>query len=142
MPDEQDQSLHRRPTKAESLQTEIDHELQFAMTSPLLKLTNNEKKTALQWLDFKKNAAILKKTDQAIEDKLNAKKANLPLGNLSDLDLEKNHNLSGNENDLGSNEHEEEKPPQVSHKYNCEDYMVNGHSGPYLCNEVPVNQLC
>ena len=73
---------------------------------------------------------------------LNAKKADLPLGDLSDLDLDKNHNLGENEHDLGSNKHEEENPPQVANEYECEDYLVNGHSGPYLCNEVPVNQLC
>ena len=141
LPDEQDQSLHRRPTKAESLQTEIDHELQFVIKSPLLNLTNNEKKTALQWLDFKRNAAILEKIDQAIEEKLKAKKAFLPLDNLAVLDLNKEQVFNETEHDLGFNEHEEENSAYMSRENKCEDYIVNGHSGPYLRNQVSDN-LC
>ena len=113
--DEQDQSV-KRPTRAESLETEIDRKLQLAITSPLLNLKSSEKKAALQWLDFKRNAAILEKTDQAIEDKLKAKNAVLPFDDLGVLYLDKEHVFNENERDLGFNKHEEENPAHVSWK--------------------------
>ena len=48
--------------------------------SALLKLSDEEKKQVVAWLDLERNAEILQKTDKAIAAKLNVKTADLTLG--------------------------------------------------------------
>ena len=64
----QRQSLKRKPVKMGSFKTQRAKEINF---------NAEEKKQVLEWLDLKRNAAILDKTDKAIAEKLKARNADL-----------------------------------------------------------------
>ena len=57
----------------ETLESQLANKLRMAIKSPASNLEPNEKKGALEWLDFRINAAILKKTDKAIKEKMERK---------------------------------------------------------------------
>ena len=55
--------------------------------SALLRLSDDEKKQVVAWLDLERNAPILQKTDKAIAAKLNVKTSDLTLGSGTGLTL-------------------------------------------------------
>ena len=57
----------------ETLESKLVNKLRMAIKSPASNLKPNEKKGALEWLDFKLNSGILKKTDKAIKEKMERK---------------------------------------------------------------------
>ena len=84
----QQERLRLLPEKSEMIQEKIAEKLRRAIASSALDLNQNEKKKALEWLDLKRNAAILQKTDRAIDQKLKAKDGKLGSEKLTILDYD------------------------------------------------------
>ena len=72
----------------ETLDSQLVNKLRMAIKSPVSNLRPNEKKGALEWLDFRINAAILKKTDKAIKEKMERKQ------NVLEIDDEQQSDIS------------------------------------------------
>ena len=62
-----------------NLHERVTQKLQLALESPVLDLSEAEKKKAFEWLDLKRNSVITQKTDQKIAEKLKLKKEKLLL---------------------------------------------------------------
>ena len=73
----QKEKLGIKPSKTEMERIKVAAKLRLPETSPILNLSNEERKQVLEWLDLERNAAILEKTDRAIAAKLKAKNAAL-----------------------------------------------------------------
>ena len=98
----QNERLGLIPAKSETIQEKIAEKLRRAIASPALDLNQNEKKKALEWLDLKRNAAILQKTDRAIDRKLKANEVKPSSEKLTILDYDFDY---GHDNDYDYDEY-------------------------------------
>eukprot|EP00090_Calanus_glacialis_P038836 TRINITY_DN67676_c0_g1_i1.p1 TRINITY_DN67676_c0_g1~~TRINITY_DN67676_c0_g1_i1.p1 ORF type:complete len:381 (+),score=98.27 TRINITY_DN67676_c0_g1_i1:127-1143(+) len=123
----QKETLKKRPTMTESIKTKLAQKLRMAITSPTVKLSKQEQKKALEWLDLKRNAAIMQKTDKAIAEKLKGKTAALSLGDISIINVD---------SALGEYEYDHDYYEYEDEEYDYENGVTISNTGSKFLTEV------